>query len=83
MLLRLFNEIIPLQDHSKDRFAKNKQVANGIVNNDAEGEGVEDATVEDVPEKKLDLQAIMDATSDEEADVEQNTVEAGLKIEEV
>ncbi|KAI4115751.1 MAG: hypothetical protein LQ345_003705 [Seirophora villosa] len=83
MLLRLFNEIIPLQDHSKDRFSKNKQVANGIVNNDAEGEGVEEATVEDVPEEKLDLQAVMDATSDEEADVEQNTVEAGLKIEEV
>ncbi|KAL8987161.1 MAG: hypothetical protein Q9177_003608, partial [Variospora cf. flavescens] len=79
MLLRLFNEIIPLQDHSKDRFLK---AANNVANTGIEGESVEDAAVEDLPEEKLDLQAAMDATSDEEASVEQNTVEPGLKIKE-
>ncbi|KAL8953202.1 MAG: hypothetical protein Q9222_000937 [Ikaeria aurantiellina] len=78
MLLRLYNEIIPLQDNSKARHSQvdhGKAVdgkSEGVVPN-ANGEKAEDA-----PYGRDDLQAIMDATSDEEASVEENTGEAGL-----
>ncbi|KAL8796752.1 MAG: hypothetical protein Q9182_007306, partial [Xanthomendoza sp. 2 TL-2023] len=91
MLLRLYNDIIPLQDHSKDRFENQKDTtADGDAQNNTssdadEGGGVrlEDAkTHDDGPLGREDLQAITVATSDEEENVEENTVVPGLGAEE-
>ncbi|KAL8731487.1 MAG: hypothetical protein Q9181_004285 [Wetmoreana brouardii] len=81
MLLRLYNEIIPLQDSSKARFLKNPDNAGNDVapstTSAADGEGG-DAKTDDAPYGRDDLQAIMDATSDEDGDVQESTVEPGL-----
>lgn len=75
MLLRLFGEITPLRDTSKDRFLKAKNAAlNGAAVSDINGEIKEEVKADDTALDKDDLQAIMDATSDEEADVEESTV---------
>ncbi|KAL9602247.1 MAG: hypothetical protein Q9219_001971 [cf. Caloplaca sp. 3 TL-2023] len=83
MLLRLFNEITPLQDHSKERFSRGKTATNSrnarINLNGTNGDIKMD---DDVPPEQDDLQAIMDATSDEEADVEENTVKPVMEPEE-
>lgn len=79
MLLRLYNEVIPLQDNSKARFEKkknvNKESAEGVTTNHANGDGETHGTV---PDGQEDLQAIIDATSDEEASLEESTVETGV-----
>ena len=76
MLLRLYNEIIPLQDTSKERFSKNKgnNTMNDTTKSDINGEARDETRVDDAPYGTDDLQIIMDATSDEEAEVEENTV---------
>ncbi|KAL8688239.1 MAG: hypothetical protein Q9218_005803 [Villophora microphyllina] len=86
MLLRLYNEIIPLQDSSKARFGKKEHAVNGGAQtavtdgNDGEGGKGDGIKMEDaVREGKDDLQAIMDATSDEEGSVEEDMVEPGLR----
>ncbi|KAL8711351.1 MAG: hypothetical protein Q9220_004248 [cf. Caloplaca sp. 1 TL-2023] len=78
MLLRLYNEIIPLQDNSKGRRAQvgDRNASNGKSDRvvpKVNGENAEDGLY-----GRDDLQAIMDATSDEEASLEENTVESGL-----
>lgn len=78
MLLRLYNEVVPLENTTWKK--KKEAVANGGAKDEADGEGG-DVTMEDAPDEKGDLQAIMDATSDEEGDVEENTVDPGLKVE--
>lgn len=91
MLLRLYNEVIPLQDGSKARFEKKEEVApNGDVQNtssdvDDEDGGVklENGKTDDVAYGRDDLQAIMDATSDEGENVMENTVDPGLGAQEV
>ncbi len=79
MLLRLYNEVVPLENTTMKR--KEEAVANGGVNSEANG-GRGDSTMEDVPGERSELQAMMDATSDEEEDVEENTVKPGLNIKE-
>ncbi|KAL8910741.1 MAG: hypothetical protein Q9171_003987 [Xanthocarpia ochracea] len=80
MLLRLYNEIVPLQDNSKARFEKKNDTRNGDAPNtssdvDGEGDGgvkLDSATMDDAPDAKVDdtpdvgndLHAVMDATSD-------------------
>lgn len=71
MLLRLFNDIVPLENTT---LKKKGAIANGTAKNDANGGG-SDIKMEDVTEEKSDLQAIMDATSDEEGSVEEKLVE--------
>ncbi|KAL8683653.1 MAG: hypothetical protein Q9186_000426 [Xanthomendoza sp. 1 TL-2023] len=90
MLLRLYNEIIPLQDHSKDRFGDNKKDgADNDIKGDAqntsssdvdEGGGVllEDTKMGDGE----DLQAGRDVGSDGEGGGEEDMVEAGVGVEE-
>jgi len=58
MLLRLYNEIVPLQDGSKARLDRKRDGANANPQNDGEKD--------DAPDRGNDLQAILDATSDEE-----------------
>ncbi|KAL8944853.1 MAG: hypothetical protein Q9216_000143 [Gyalolechia sp. 2 TL-2023] len=70
MLLRLFGEIIPLQDTSKDRFLKDKDTArNTTAESNVDGETQGKMEMDGAPHEKDDFLAIMDATSDEEADV--------------
>ncbi|KAL8908695.1 MAG: hypothetical protein Q9207_000663 [Kuettlingeria erythrocarpa] len=78
MLLRLYNEVVPLENTTLKR--KGAAVANGGVKSEANG-GRGDLTMEDVPGERGELQAIMDATSDEEEDAEENTVKPGLNVE--
>ncbi|KAL8638263.1 MAG: hypothetical protein Q9228_004571, partial [Teloschistes exilis] len=85
MLLRLYNEVIPLQDNSKARFEKKKEKADAIKENtvmtDANGEGGDgerDGNGNGADGQEDLFQAIIDATSDEEAGVEEKTVEPGL-----
>ncbi|KAL8842916.1 MAG: hypothetical protein Q9170_000320 [Blastenia crenularia] len=84
MLLRLYNEIIPLQDTSKERFLKNKNCADSSkAKSDANGDGRDPKMDDDITCGRGDLQAIMDATSDEEANVEDSTVKPPHEPEEV
>lgn len=81
MLLRLYNEVVPLQDNSKARFEKKMEdaiKAENSITNDANGEGGDGEWNGNGADGQEDLQAIMDATSDEEAGVEERTVEPGL-----
>ncbi|KAL9035652.1 MAG: hypothetical protein Q9180_004748, partial [Flavoplaca navasiana] len=76
MLLRLYNEIVPLQDSSKARRESRKGIPNGDATNacsDVEGQTPDGARMDHAPDGGNDLQAILDATSDEEveADVKQ------------
>lgn len=64
MLLRLYNEIVPLQDGSKARLDRKKDGATANAQNNA-SLGV-DGEKDDAPDRSNDLQAILDATSDEE-----------------
>ncbi|KAI4224684.1 MAG: hypothetical protein L6R36_004492 [Xanthoria steineri] len=64
MLLRLYNEIIPLQDGSKARLDREKNGATANAQNTA-SLGV-DGEKDDAPDRGIDLQAILDATSEEE-----------------
>lgn len=75
MLLRLFGEIIPLQDTSKDRFLKNKDTTMaGATMSHTNGEMKDVVKTGSASLDTNDLQAVMDVTSDEEASVEENTV---------
>ncbi|KAL9030686.1 MAG: hypothetical protein Q9196_001208 [Gyalolechia fulgens] len=75
MLLRLYGEIIPLKDTSKDRFLKDRDpTLNGTAQSDTNGEIKKEMETDHVLHDEDDLQAIMDATSDEEAEVEDRTV---------
>ena len=76
MLLRLYNEIVPLQDSSKTRRESRKGIPDGDAPNpssDVEGQMPDGARMDNAPDGGNDLQAILDATSDEEveADVKQ------------
>lgn len=70
MLLRLYNEIIPLQDGSKARLDRKRDGATANAQNNAwlgvDGEKLDSAQMDDARERGIDLQAILDATSDEE-----------------
>ncbi|KAL8758707.1 MAG: hypothetical protein Q9199_001284 [Rusavskia elegans] len=69
MLLRLYNEIVPLQDSSKARLDRKRDAANGnaqYVSSGVDGEQLDSAKMDDAPHGGNDLQAILDATSDEE-----------------
>lgn len=68
MLLRLYNEIVPLENttHKKKDAGGNREPPEPVK----------------VPGNGYDLQAIMDATSDEEERVEEETAEPGLGIDE-
>ncbi|KAL8660224.1 MAG: hypothetical protein Q9226_000026 [Calogaya cf. arnoldii] len=69
MLLRLYNEIVPLQDSSKARLEGKRDATNGNARNassDIDGEKPDSTKMDDVPNGGDDLQAILDATSDEE-----------------
>ena len=93
MLLRIFNDDTPLQDHSKDRFRDKKMTANGTVGEQSEvrdederetkDDENEDKEVEEEVGVALgghreDLQAIIDASSDSIADDEENEIVPGL-----
>ncbi|KAL8775695.1 MAG: hypothetical protein Q9209_000191 [Squamulea sp. 1 TL-2023] len=74
MLLRLYNEIIPLQDNSKARFERDKDTPSGNaqntssdVNGEEGGGQSSNAKTTDTPH---DLQAVLDATSGEEDNME-------------
>ena len=72
MLLRLYNEIVPLQDSSKARLEGKRDATNGNAHNassDLDGEKLDSAKMDDVPNGGNDLQANLDATSDEEGGV--------------
>ncbi|KAL8898017.1 MAG: hypothetical protein Q9192_002300 [Flavoplaca navasiana] len=76
MLLRLYNEIVLLQDSSKARRESRKGIPDGDAPNassDVEGQMPDGARMDNAPDGGNDLQAILDATSDEEveADVKQ------------
>ncbi|KAI4208526.1 MAG: hypothetical protein LQ346_000036 [Caloplaca aetnensis] len=79
MLLRLYNEVVPLENTTLKR--KEGAVANGGAKSEANG-GRGDLTMEDAPGERSELQAMMDATSDEEKDVKENTVKPGLNVDE-
>lgn len=69
MLLRLYNEIVPLQDSSKARLDRKGDATNGnaqYVSSGVDGEQLDSAKMDDAPSGGNDLQAILDATSDEE-----------------
>lgn len=84
MLLRLYNEVIPLQDNSKARFEQKKEkiaIKEDTVVNDTNGgggDGERDGNGNGADGQEDLFQAIIDATSDEEAGVEERTVEPGL-----